>query len=176
MWESSVQMSVCECISRNTPQQTHLMLHCYHWFMFCDFSQFVTVLEAKNEVWPRQQSLNATDAGDPEEGSIIGRGGIPKQGLCWLRCQPSSDIYTDHRVNGSWHKNGHRRSSTISTSSENRLVCGYSAIFHQKILKLLVSPFWDSTFLKNRRHLQVCKHSHVLLSLIKCHAPWFYLL
>lgn len=49
--------------------------------------------------------------GDPDDGTIIGQKGIPKQALCWLRCQPLCDIYAERRVTVRQHNTGHLRSS-----------------------------------------------------------------
>lgn len=58
---------------------------------------------------------HAKEAGDSDDGTIIGQRGFPKLALRWLRCQSPSDIYTGHRVNGHLHKTGHLRSGTTNT-------------------------------------------------------------
>ena len=58
-----------------------------------------TVLEP-GRVWHAKKKGTLT-----VDGTIIGQTGIPKEALCWLRCQPPSDIYKVHRVNVHWHKN-----------------------------------------------------------------------
>lgn len=91
------------------------------WRIMCTCNDIYTIFKAEHV-------CHAHEAGDLGDGTIIGQSGIPKQAQCWLKCHPPSDIYTDHRGNGCWHKTGHLRSSSTSTQEyrkwepENKLV------------------------------------------------------
>lgn len=67
-------------------------------------------------------------------GTIIGQGGIPKPALCWLRRQPSSDIYTECRVNAGTPEKQNDECEGCSQLENTQLGLGLTLLYHPKKL------------------------------------------